>query len=278
MTTIQVGCNLTYSVTKPTNFLFNVAVARTEHQTICEETLQLIPDIPFEASSVEGNQLHRFYVEPCDLQLQYYATVELHPEIYDTSKINETLYAQLPNEVLTYLNPSRYCESDRLSNFAFRMFGNVAPGFSRITAICDWINNNLDYQAGSSGESTSACDVLIERVGVCRDYAHLAIALCRALCIPARYISGYAVGLQPPDFHGFFETYLGSRWYLFDATRMAPVEGFVRIGTGRDAADASFATIIGEAKLTYMSVWAEQLTPDPKITETLEQSAISTHH
>ena len=278
MTTIQVGCNLTYSVTKPTNFLFNVAVARTEHQTICEETLQLIPDITFEASSVEDNQVYRLYVEPCDLQLQYFATVDLHPEIYDMSGVNETGYAQLPNEVLPYLNPSRYCESDRLSRFALRMFGNIAPGFSKVTAICDWINNNLDYQAGSSGESTSACDVLIERVGVCRDYAHLAIALCRALCIPARYISGYAVALQPPDFHGFFEAYLGSRWFLFDATHMAPVEGFVRIGTGRDAADASFATIIGEATMTYMSVWAEQTTPNPLSDGTLEQSAVSTNN
>jgi transglutaminase-like putative cysteine protease len=272
MTTIQVGCNLTYSVTKPTNFLFNIAVARTEHQILREETLQLIPDIKFEASSVVENQVHRIYVEPCDLQLQYFAKVELHPELYDTSKINETLYAQLPNEVLTYLNPSRYCESDRLSRFALQLFGNVAPGFSRVTAICDWINNNLDYQAGSSGGSTSACDVLIDRVGVCRDYAHLAIALCRALCIPARYISGYAVGLQPPDFHGFFEAYLGSRWYLFDATRMAPVEGFVRIGTGRDNAYASFATIIGEAELTYISVWVEQMTHNSITDETPEQS------
>jgi transglutaminase-like putative cysteine protease len=156
------------------------------------------------------------------------------------------------------------------------MFGNIEPGFSRVTAICDWINNNLDYQAGSSGESTSACDVLIQRVGVCRDYAHLAIALCRALCIPARYISGYAVALQPPDFHGFFEAYLGSRWYLFDATRMAPVEGFVRIGTGRDAADASFATIIGEATLTSMAVWAEQTAPNQITNQPVLQTAVST--
>jgi transglutaminase-like putative cysteine protease len=227
---------------------------------------------------VEDNQVYRLYVEPCDLQLQYYATVDLHPEIDDTSGINETGYAQLSNEVLPYLNPSRYCESDRLSRFALRMFGNVAPGFSRVTAICDWIHNNLDYQPGSTGESTSACDVLIERVGVCRDYAHLAIALCRSLCIPARYISGYAVALQPPDFHGFFEAYLGSRWYLFDATRMAPVEGFVRIGTGRDAADASFATIIGEAVLTYISVWAEQMTPNPITNAALDQPAVSTNN
>lgn len=280
MTTIQVGCDLTYSVTKPTSFLFNVAAARTGHQTICEETLHLTPNIQYEASSLgtEAIQVYRLTVEPCDLQVQYRATVNLSPEIYDTSGIIETGYSQLPNEVLPYLNPSRYCESDRLTHFALRMFGNVEPGFSRVTAICDWINSNLDYQPGSSGESTSACDVLIQRVGVCRDYAHLAIALCRALCIPARYISGYAVALQPPDFHGFFEAYLGSRWYLFDATRMAPVEGFVRIGTGRDAADASFATIIGEATLTYMAVWAQQTAFNQIPNQPLPKAAVSTNN
>jgi transglutaminase-like putative cysteine protease len=158
------------------------------------------------------------------------------------------------------------------------LFDNVPPGFSRVMAICDWINSNIDYQLGSSNVSTSACDVLIQRVGVCRDYAHLAIAFCRALCIPARYISGYAVDLQPPDFHGFFEAYLGSRWYLFDATRKAPVEGFVRIGTGRDAADASFATIIGGAMLTNMAVWAEQTTPDFVSTQVIPKAAVSTTH
>lgn len=278
MTTIQVGCDLTYSVTNPTSFLFNVAAARTAHQTISEETLQLNPNIKYEASSLgmEDIQVYRLYVEPCELQLKYRANVDLRPEIYDTSGIVEAWYFQLPNEVLPYLNPSRYCESDRLTHFALRMFGNAQPGFSRVTAICDWINSNLDYQSGSTGASTSACDVLIQRVGVCRDYAHLAIALCRALCIPARYVSGYAVALQPPDFHGFFEAYLGSRWYLFDATRMAPVERLVRIGTGRDAADASFATIIGAATLTCMAVWAEQTAPNQIPNQPMPQAAVST--
>lgn len=277
MATIQVGCDLTYSVKKTTSFLFNIAAARTSHQSINVETLHLNPNIIYETSTLgmEDIQAYRFTAEPCDLQLQYRATVDIHPEIYEISGIIENAYPQLPNQVLPYLNPSRYCESDRLGHFALRLFGNVQPGFSRVTAICDWINKNLDYQAGSSGESTSACDVLIQRVGVCRDYAHLAIALCRALCIPARYISGYALALQPPDFHGFFEAYLGSHWYLFDATGMAPLEGFVRIGTGRDAADASFATIIGDATLSTMAVWAQQTSADQIANPSLRLAVIS---
>jgi transglutaminase-like putative cysteine protease len=278
MTIIKVGCDLTYSIKSSTSFLFNIAVARTNFQTISEETLQLTPTIKYEASNlgIEDIYIYRLNVEPCQFQLQYRANVDLHPEIYDASGILELSYFQLPNEVLPYLNPSRYCESDRLTHFALRMFGNLKPGYSRIISICDWINANLDYQVGSTTESTSACDVLIQRVGVCRDYAHLAIALCRALCIPARYVSGYAVALEPPDFHGFFEAYLGARWYLFDATRMAPIDGFVRIGTGRDAADVSFATIIGEATLSNIAVFAEQITTVQRSENLLPQTAMST--
>jgi transglutaminase-like putative cysteine protease len=280
MRTIQVGCDLSFSVISRTSFLFNVAAARTAYQNISAETLQLSPAVEYETKSLgtQAIQIYRLTVEPCEFQLQYRATIELRPEWRDTAEIIESEYAELPIEVLPYLNPSRYCESDRLGHFAARLFDNVPPGFSRVSAICDWINSNIDYQLGSSNVSTSACDVLIQRVGVCRDYAHLAIAFCRALCIPARYISGYAVDLQPPDFHGFFEAYLGSRWYLFDATRKAPVEGFVRIGTGRDAADASFATIIGGAMLTNMAVWAEQTAPDFISTQPLPKAAVSTTH
>jgi len=279
MTTIQVGCDLKYSVTHSTNFLFNVAAARTAQQTISGETLQLNPPIKYETSSIgmEDIQVYRLYVEPCDLQLQYRATVDLRPENYDTSGIKEAAYSQLPPEVLPYLNPSRYCESDRLLRFALRKFGNAQPGFSRVNSICDWIYNNVDYQSGTTDETTGACDVFIQRAGVCRDFAHLAITLCRALCIPARYISGYAVALQPPDFHGCFEAYLGSRWYLFDATRMAPVEGFVRIGIGRDASDASFATIIGVSTLTSMAVWAEPTAPNQIPNQSGSQAAVPTN-
>ena len=127
-----------------------------------------------------------------------------------------------------------------------------------------------------SDACSSACDVLVQRAGVCRDFAHVALTLCRALSIPARYVSGYAVGLNPPDFHGFFEAYLGTRWYLFDATRMAPRDGLVRIGTGRDAADAAFATVIGAATLKDMTVSAQELTDEIAAQPTGDEPAIST--
>jgi len=116
--------------------------------------------------------------------------------------------------------------------------------------------NSIQCIIGRNFTLSSACDVLIQRAGVCRDFAHLSIAFCRAIGIPARYVAGYAPELQPPDFHGFFEAYLGGKWYLFDATKLAPVSGFVRIGTGRDAADASFATLVGQATMDSMVVSA----------------------
>jgi len=114
----------------------------------------------------------------------------------------------------------------------------------------------LDYTPGSTTAKTTAADVLLQRTGVCRDYAHLAIALCRGIGIPARYVAGYALQLQPPDFHGFMEAFLDGNWYLFDPTRMTSTLGLVRIGTGRDAADVSVATITGNVMLTQQSVWA----------------------
>ena len=130
----------------------------------------------------------------------------------------------------------------------------MAPGFDRVTGICNWIWEHLSYVPGSTDGSSTAVDVLVGAAGVCRDYAHLGITFCRALGIPARYVSGYAVDLEPPDFHGFFEAFLDGEWYLFDATRMAPVDGLVRIATGRDAADVAFASIVGVAELVAKEV------------------------
>jgi transglutaminase-like putative cysteine protease len=273
---IHVGCELNYRVKAPTSFLFNIAAATSAYQRVTQETMRVEPDLDYEIFHVGGeqNRTYRLHIQGSNLKLSYQATVELNPEVDDPPQIPETEYPALPGPVLPYLNPSRYCESDRLARFAEQEFGHLLPGYSRVTAICNWTYQHLEYVAGSSNASTSACDVLIQRAGVCRDYAHLAIALCRALGIPARYVAGYAVNLEPADFHGFLEAYLGTRWYLFDATRMAPLDGLVRIGMGRDAADASFATIIGAADLENMTVFAQEAGTDPKASH--EDAAIST--
>jgi transglutaminase-like putative cysteine protease len=157
-------------------------------------------------------------------------------------------------DIFAYLQASRFCESDRLLDFARQQFGAMEHGFARVTAICNWICSNIEYRSGASNAQTSASETLQQRAGVCRDFAHLAIAICRALDIPARFVSCYALGLQPSDFHAVFEAYLGGAWWLFDPTRQAALDGLVRIGIGRDAAEVAFASIYGDAGFEDMNV------------------------
>jgi len=247
-----------YSVRQQTVFLFQITSATTEHQKVLSQELNISPYLEVESfhSGTEGNCLHRVIVDPCEMRVSYRARMEMVPVVVSTVEVGETAMAQMPPEVLTYLNPSRYCESDLLARFAYEEFGGLYRGYSRVQAICNWVYEQLDYTPGSTNGTTTAADVLLQRTGVCRDYAHLAITLCRGVGIPARYVAGYAVNLQPPDFHGFMEAFLDGQWYLFDPTRLSLVSGLVRIGVGRDAADVSFATINGDARLEEKSVWA----------------------
>ena len=275
MTTIEVGCDLSYEVRRRTIFLFNITAATTSHQTVDEETLTFDPALEVENYQVglEGNRLQRVIVEPCTMNVTYRATVNLVADIEQAGDVGETPPGQIPADVLTYMNPSRYCESDLLARFAFEEFAEHDRGFCRVQAICDWVYDQLDYTPGSTSATTTSADVLLQRTGVCRDYAHLAISLCRGIGIPARYVSGYAVDLQPPDYHGFFEAFLDGQWFLFDPTRLASTSGLVRIGVGRDAADVAFSTFTGDAILQSKSVWAKspQL-PQPES----EPAAVST--
>lgn len=278
MNQVQVGCCLQYYVHVPTTFLLSVSVVQNDHQSTTQESIDVEPYHKIEecAVGILGNRLLRLNAAPGELNIRYQATVELRSEKVDSAGVSETQYEDLPADILAYLNPSRYCESDKLFRFASEEFGGLLRGYSRVTAICNWTFDHLTYTPGSTGPTTTACDVLLQRTGVCRDYAHVAISLCRAMGIPARYVSGYAVNLQPPDFHGFFEAYLDGRWFVFDATRLAPVGGFVRIGTGRDAADVAFATIRGDVQSVDMKVWAvEQQPNDPMLDSDNVQTAVS---
>ena len=162
-----------------------------------------------------------------------------------------------------------------MERFARRTFGDLPGGYQRVNAICNWIRDHVDYISGSSDALTSAFDTVTERAGVCRDFAHLAIALCRALGIPARYVSAYAWRLSPPDFHAVIEAYLqgptGPGWYLFDPTRMSAPDGLVRIGIGRDAAEVAFCTVYGQMEAEKPEVW---ITSDRDPAEALTTSAV----
>ena len=259
MVRYRLGCELEYSVRERTTFIFNVGVSVGAGDRVAEERYSVEPRAGFEEFTTppESNRYLRLTAEPCELRFAYEAAVEKSAPVLTDELILEVPVNLLPAEAIPYLYPSRYCQSDKLMRMAQREFGGVAGGFARVAAICNWIYDHVEYLRGSSDQHTSAYDTATERAGVCRDFAHLGIAFCRALGTPARFVTAYAYKLEPADFHACFEAYLGGRWYVFDATRLAPPTGFVRIGVGRDAADTSFATIYGLAEMTAMRVFIE---------------------
>ncbi|MEY8876543.1 MAG: transglutaminase family protein [Leptothrix sp. (in: b-proteobacteria)] len=252
MVRIQLSLELNYLVAHPgADFIFNIHASHTRSQTVVDERLQLSQAVPhdLDTDAVTGNRTLRLSAAPGPLKLNYDATVDLNHHVANPPQIAEVPVARLPASVLPYVYPSRYCQSDRLGRLAIREFGGLWQGYSRVQAIRDWVNQRVAFTPNSTNSATSAADTLLERVGVCRDFAHLMIALCRAVNIPARFTTGFDYGadpaLGPPDFHAYVEAYLGDRWYLFDPSGTAIPMGFVRLATGRDAADVAFATIFG---------------------------------
>ena len=251
----DVDCQLDYQVNGPSDFLFQIHALHGMDQQVLNESLVFTPPLPVHIYA-DPNVNHRFarvHAGAGPLQLRYTARVLRTIDPVDL-EAPEVAIAALPDEVLHNLMPTRYCESDHLSQVAQRMFSGLPPGHARVRGICDWIHDNIEYKIGTSTATTTARDVFLQHAGVCRDFAHLGITFCRALNIPARLVVGYArFDDPPPDFHAVFEAYLGGRWVLFDATRMSPLDELIRIATGRDAKDVAFATIFGPAMMTSMS-------------------------
>lgn len=249
---IQVSCRLNYVVPEPTPFVFLIEAAKADAQVITNEVLLL----PVGSTSVHYcdpvtmTRKFRTVLGPGPVQIDYSATADVDASEFGPSHVHEFDFINLPLEYLEYLSPSRYCPSDTFTDFAHANFSTIPRGHRRVTAICDWIFSNISYQSGSTGPNTTAAEVFQGQRGVCRDFAHLGVSLCRALGIPARYASVYADRLDPQDFHAVFQAYLsgprGGEWFSFDATRMSSVDSLVRIAAGRDAADVAFAWPQGE--------------------------------
>jgi transglutaminase-like putative cysteine protease len=286
MIRLQFAIGLKYEITgSPGDFIFNIHAAQTPSQQVVAEAValcqQVEPEVYTDPST--GNRYMRVKALPGTLTVRYDATVDITHHFAPVDELGEVPIAELPREVLHYIYPSRYCESDRLRRHATREFGHLRQGYSRVQAIQDWVRQRTAFTIGSSNASTSALDTLVDQAGVCRDFAHLMIAMCRALNIPARFVSGIDYGaspeLGPPDFHAYVEVYLGERWYLFDPTGISLPMGLVRIGTGRDAADVAFATIFGSVK-SFMPVVSISAIDDPAqglILPRPSADAVSTH-
>ena len=252
---MQIDSVLTYEVDAATEFVFLIHAATGMGQVLIQENLQIEPITPFRTYSdnQSGNRFLRFQAQPGPLKLVYRAVVDRIIEMRDVNALEVSVH-DIPDEVLHYVMPTRYCESDHLGPNAVELFGQLPRGYSRVQAICEWVRANIEYRIGSTNATTTAREVFMQRAGVCRDFAHLSVTFCRALNIPARLVSGYATFDQPPpDFHAVFEAYLGGRWVMFDPTAMSPLDQIVRLANGRDAKDVAFATIFGPARMLAMS-------------------------
>jgi transglutaminase-like putative cysteine protease len=253
----EVKANLQYYIHSPSTLIINVHALRTPHQAVLQESFTIDPYMKVEEliSSHGENRFIRIEIPfETEINMSYSATVDNSFKLTDHKRQVEVPVSQLNPDVFPYLYPSRYCQSDKLYRLANNKFGNIENPYLKVIALTDWIYNNVEYLSGSTNWQTSAYDTVTERAGVCRDFAHLGIALCRALTIPARYFTGYAYKLQPPDFHGCFEAFLGGEWVIFDATKLAPLNGLVKIATGRDAADTAIASIFGKVTCNAISV------------------------
>lgn len=247
---------LEYQVKVATHFCFNIEAANWPTQTIVSERLAVSSGVDLRKFVDEGsgNRFFRFDAGPGPLLVNYQADVEVHSQHIDEN-LPEVPVGQLPDAIFHYLMPTRYCESDLMAPVAQELFGNAPPGISRVRTVVKWIHENVAYRPGSTRSTTTAHEVFEQRAGVCRDFAHLGITLCRALNIPARIVVGYVWFDEPPqDFHAIFEAWIGGRWVLFDPTGMAPVDRLVRIGTGRDAKDVAFSTFFGAVEMTRMAI------------------------
>jgi hypothetical protein len=252
---IDLHIELNYDIVSPeVDFIFMVHAAQTTSQTIVRERLTVSQPVDCQVwtEAASATRAMRLTALAGVLRLNYDLVVDVEHRHDDPFTLDEVPVRQLPPEVLTYLYPSRYCQSDRLLALATAEFGHLPRGYTRALAIRDWVHARVRFRSASSNSTTSAIDTLIERVGVCRDFAHLMIALCRAVNLPARFATGTDYGadpaLGPPDFQAYVEVYVGGRWTIFDPSGTAIPMGFVRFATGRDAADVAFATIFGNVR------------------------------
>ena len=255
------SCELAFWVVEPAELVLQVTASESAGSITSERFDARTDNEPLAAAELlvpNGTRSHVLHSPPGRLAVSYRSEIETgRPDLDGPPAGADEPELSAALSRLVYLRPSRYCPSDHLVGFAVAEFGVESSVSSRVRAITDWIRERVGYVAGSSSVHDSAEHTLLTGMGTCRDFAHLGVALCRAVGIPARFASVYAPGLFPMDFHAVFEVMDDGRWYAYDATDLAPRQAMVRIATGRDAADAAFASVVGGiATLEYLEVTA----------------------
>lgn len=245
---LHTSCDLEFDIEVPTPFVLMLRARSGAQQWISKEEYKLTPSVPVsEFTDIYGNLCQRLIAPPGAFSIHTSAEVMISDHVDEAPGAMFVEIQDLPDALLNYLLPSRYCESDHFSQMAMSITKNVLMGYDQVAAIEDWLRNTIRYDPYNSDIQVSAIDVNIRQWGVCRDLSHLGIALCRSLSIPARMVVGYLYGLEPMELHAWFEAYVGGRWYSFDATQTKRNGGYVAVGYGRDAADVAVYNQFGRA-------------------------------
>jgi len=243
---LRIGCKLTFSLDSPTPFILMLRPRSGADQWIARESFMLTPSVPVqEFTDMYGNLCQRLVAPAGEFRVQTAAEVMVSDAIDVAPGAPFDDVQHLPDGVLTYLLPSRYCESDRFFAMASAIVDGVALGYDQVACINDWLRREVRFDSSANLEQMGAVQINERREGVCRDLTHLGIALCRSLSIPARIVVGYLHELAPMDLHAWFEAWVGGRWYTFDATQATPRGGRVSIAYGRDAADVAIFNQFG---------------------------------
>ena len=264
---IRLGFDIQFDVPAPVAMVALFHVHSTRRADLREpDEPHLIPAVPIdEYEDTFGNVCTRFVAPAGMFQINHSTLIEdsgmpdpVSPEACQVP------VEDLPPEALRYLLASRYCEVDRLLNDAGALFGDSAPGWARVQAVCDWVQTNVTFGYHFANPTKTALDVYADRTGVCRDFQHLAITFCRCLNIPARYATGYlgdigVPNIPPPDFSAWFEVYMQDRWWTFDARNNKPRIGRVLMAVGRDAADVAITTSFGTSRLRNFTVVSDEV-------------------
>ncbi len=249
---IDITARFAFHLEEPTDLLLQFEAAAIPEQTILSSNTNLSKSLHMARVPAQDAVGERIWIRAQgDYKVDYTASVEVKRLAPDLSGLHRMDPHDLPGEAVEYLFDSRYCQADRMQSFVADSFGHLDGG-EKVLAMCDWMAKNFTYEPGASNATTTALDTFVERRGICRDYAHVMVCFARASTIPARYVSCYAPGVEPPDFHAVAEVFLndpttpgGGAWYIVDGTGMADPAKTAKIGIGRDAADVSFLTSFG---------------------------------